>query len=147
MKSPEPSTGPGTGRRATADSTSCSQPENFCVASTMTPAQKIAEIKKYGKKAKGRAELIGFYQGKRQTASQAVRAYCYDCCGYFADFIGDCENSSCPLHRFMPYAKKKVSTRTHRALSAPTGGEADRKYGETSDRAPITPKRASEVHT
>jgi hypothetical protein len=113
----------------------------------MTPQEKIAEIKKYGKKAKGRAELIAFYQGKRQTASQAARAYCYDCCGYFADFIGDCENSSCPLHRFMPYAKKKVSTRTHRALSAPTGGEADRKYGETSDRAPITPKRASEVHT
>lgn len=114
----------------------------------MTPAEeKITEIRNYGRKAKGRSELIAFYQGKRQTASQAARAYCYDCCGFFADFIGDCENSSCPLHRFMPYVKKKVSTRTHRALSASEGGAADRKYGETSDRAPIAPKRGSGVQS
>lgn len=88
-----------------------------------TPAEKkIAEINKYGKKAKGRAELIRFYQGKRQPASQAIAGYCYDCCGYFADFIGDCENPSCPLHPHMPYAKKKGSIRDHRALSAPEGG-------------------------
>lgn len=99
----------------------------------MTSQEKIAEIKKYGRKGIGRAELIAFYQGKRQTASQAIRSYCYDCCGFFADFIGDCQNISCPLHPHMPYAPKKVSTRTHRVLSAPKGVADDTKYGGSAD--------------
>jgi len=106
----------------------------------MTPQEKIAEIRQYGKKAKGRAEMIAFFQGKRLVASQAIKAFCYDCMGYYADEIEDCQCLTCPLHSFMPYAPKKVSTRTHRPLSAPKGARADSLYGVPGDCSPIIPK-------
>lgn len=101
----------------------------------MSADQKIVEIRRYGKKARGRSEMIAFLQGRRLTASQAVRAYCYECMGYYADEIEDCQCSTCPLHPFMPYAQKKVSIRTHRPLSALNNILDDGSHGGSDDRS------------
>lgn len=45
----------------------------------------ISEIKRHGKTAKGKKELIKHLEGGRLTLRQAVNAYCYGCGAYFAD--------------------------------------------------------------
>ena len=60
-------------------------------------------IKKHGKRAKGRSELIKHLQGKKLTQQEAIWAYCYECMGYYEDGIHDCEMKDCPLYPFNPY--------------------------------------------
>jgi hypothetical protein len=71
----------------------------------ITPVQefRVREISAYGIAAQGRAELIAHLSGKRLTRDQAIRAYCYDCMGYFEDGKADCKQADCPLRPFMPY--------------------------------------------
>jgi len=77
----------------------------------------IAEIKRYGKIAKGRQELIKHLEGGRLTLKQAVNARCYDCCGYYADGKQDCKLLRCPLHPFMAYNENKRNMKTPAARS------------------------------
>lgn len=63
----------------------------------------IREIKKHGTAAGGRSELIEHLQGRRLYASKAIRAFCYDCMGWYTDGKMDCKQEECPLHPFMPY--------------------------------------------
>lgn len=69
--------------------------------------KKIQEIKKIGIAAPGRSELIAHLKSKRLYASKAIKAYCYDCMGYYADGKADCNQQDCPLHPFMHYAHKR----------------------------------------
>jgi hypothetical protein len=79
--------------------------------------EKIMNIKKYGKTAKGRQELIKHLEGGRLTLKQAVNARCYDCCCYYADGKQDCNLSMCPLHPFMAYNENKQKMKTPAARS------------------------------
>lgn len=67
-------------------------------------SETLLSIRTEGISARGRAELIKFYSGRRVTPLQAVKAKCYDCMGYYVDGKRDCGQVDCPLHRFMPYA-------------------------------------------
>ena len=50
----------------------------------------IADIKRYGKTARGQKELLKHLSGQKLTFKQAVFAKCYDCAGFFADGKVDC---------------------------------------------------------
>jgi len=63
----------------------------------------ISDIKRRGKTAKGKQELIKHLEGKRLTLKQAANAHCYDCAGYYADGKVACNMPHCSLFPFMPY--------------------------------------------
>jgi len=68
----------------------------------------IAEIKRYGKTARGRQEMIKHLEGERLTLKQAVNARCYDCMGFYSDGKLNCNMRRCPLHRFMAYNENRL---------------------------------------
>ncbi len=78
---------------------------------------RIKNIRRYGKTAKGQKELLKHLTGEKLTFKQAIYAKCYDCTNYFSDGKVDCNISGCPLHPFMAYNanrekktfKKKIS--------------------------------------
>jgi hypothetical protein len=41
--------------------------------------------------------------GKKLSISQAVKANCAACMGFYADGRRDCDMMDCPLHPWMPY--------------------------------------------
>jgi len=65
---------------------------------------KIESIKKHGRRAKGRTELLKHLSGEKLTRPQAVVAKCYECMGYYADGVKSCTDSQCPLYPFNFYA-------------------------------------------
>jgi len=65
----------------------------------------IEQIKRYGKEAKGRKELIEYLTGKRLTPRKAILGKCYECMNAYADGKVDCNISDCSLYPFMPYRK------------------------------------------
>jgi len=69
--------------------------------------KRAEEIEKGWMTARGKKELISHLKGNRLSASQAIKAKCYECCGGFDDGKVDCELISCPLHPYMPYNPKK----------------------------------------
>lgn len=75
--------------------------------------EKIKNIRRTGKTAKGQRELLKHLSGGRLTLKQAVLAKCYDCAGHYADGKVDCHLSDCPLHPFMTYneSRKKQSNK------------------------------------
>ena len=68
----------------------------------------ISDIKRHGKTARGKKELIKHLEGGRLTLKQAVNAYCYSCLGYYADGKQDCKMPRCSLHPFMAYNQNRV---------------------------------------
>jgi len=60
----------------------------------------LSSIKRHGKKLAGRTELIKHLNGQKLTRSQAMKAKCYECLGYFADGIQDCKMPECPLYQY-----------------------------------------------
>jgi hypothetical protein len=79
--------------------------------------ERIKNIRKYGKTARGKNELLKHLEGGRLTLKQAVNAYCYGCGGYFADGKQDCNMSKCSLHPFMAYNKRKANRKNPAARS------------------------------
>jgi energy-coupling factor transporter ATP-binding protein EcfA2 len=71
------------------------------------------EVEKYGKSGSGKKELLKHLSGLPLIRSQAIKAACYQCMGYFLDGRIDCKITSCPLYPFMPYGtgagKKKLA--------------------------------------
>jgi hypothetical protein len=61
-----------------------------------------------GKAFQGKNELIRHYQGKRLTLSEAVKANCYECMGYYDGGAEDCGVPSCPLYPYAPYSDVKA---------------------------------------
>jgi hypothetical protein len=41
-------------------------------------------------------------EGRCLSPKQLIRAYCYDCMGFFEDGVSDCNNVKCPLYAYMP---------------------------------------------
>ena len=41
------------------------------------------------------------------TLLNAVKAQCWECCGFYSDGREDCGNTRCPLYKWMPYKDKK----------------------------------------
>jgi len=68
--------------------------------------KKIEEVKK-AKSYRGKKELIAHLEGKNITRSQAMVSKCFDCMGYFADGIGDCNSPDCPMYNYRPYKTKR----------------------------------------
>ena len=68
----------------------------------------ISDIKRHGKTARGKNELLKHLSGQRLTLKQAVNAYCYDCMGFYADGKLDCDMPHCSLHPFMAYNQNRV---------------------------------------
>ncbi len=99
--------------------------------------EKIRDIDTTGIAAIGRAELKDHLQGKRLYASKAIKAYCYDCMGYYADGKADCRQPDCPLYPFMPYAQKKDPP-------AQQLGTLPEKNGKALDRLDV-PKRGDDA--
>jgi len=79
-------------------------------------ADRIKNIRRQGKAARGQKELIKHLSGERLTLKQAVNAHCYDCTGFFADGKVDCGLKHCPLHHFMAYNQNREK-RTSRTSS------------------------------
>jgi len=71
----------------------------------------ISDIKRYGKTARGRKELLKHLSGQRLTLQQAIYGRCFDCMGMFADGKQDCNMPHCSLHPFMPYNQNRVRTK------------------------------------
>ena len=70
--------------------------------------ERIAILKKHGKSAQGRKELLKHFNGGKLTRKQAILANCYDCTCYYADGRKDCKMSECPLYPYMPYSSNKI---------------------------------------
>ena len=73
-----------------------------------TNQELIEQIEKTGKAFQGKQELIRYYKGQRLTLSEAVKAHCYDCMGYFDNGAEDCEIPQCPLYPFAPYTPSSL---------------------------------------
>lgn len=69
--------------------------------------ERILTIRKYGKTAKGKKELLKHLSGEKLTFKQAIYARCYDCINYFSDGKQDCKMPACPLYPFMAYANRE----------------------------------------
>lgn len=71
------------------------------------------DVEKEGISARGRKEILMFCEGKKMSASQAVRAFCYQCMGYHNNpgENRDCINPVCPLYPLMPYSSLKRKSR------------------------------------
>jgi len=78
---------------------------------------RIKNIRRQGKAARGQKELIKHLSGERLALKQAVNAHCYDCSGFYADGKVDCGLQHCSLHPFMAYNQTRVKKTTSRTLS------------------------------
>jgi len=74
---------------------------------------------KNGKLKNGKNLLIAHLEGKTLSPLQAIRAWCYECMGFYDDGARDCESQTCPLHPYMPYNpnKRKAKTGNPEALA------------------------------
>jgi hypothetical protein len=72
---------------------------------------RIKTIKKVGKKAKGKMELLKHLEGKWITIWEAVSAKCYECSRFYTSGEPrDCRNPDCPLYDFHPYNSGYMKT-------------------------------------
>jgi hypothetical protein len=71
--------------------------------------ERISDIEKNGKSARGRRELLKYYQGKKLSANASIKAFCYECMGYHNNpgEDKDCENPICPHYPYTPYSSAK----------------------------------------
>ena len=79
--------------------------------------ERIKNIRRYGKTARGQKEILKHLSGERLTLKQAVLARCYDCAGLYADGKLDCNMPHCSLHPFMAYnqnREKRTAKKTMR---------------------------------
>jgi len=67
----------------------------------------ISDIKRHGKTARGKQELIKHLEGGRLTLKQATLAKCYDCLCYMVDGRQDCKMPKCSLYPFMTFNENK----------------------------------------
>jgi hypothetical protein len=75
----------------------------------------ISDIKRHGKTARGKKELIKHLEGGRLTPKQAIQAKCFDCLCYMVDGKHDCKMPMCSLHPFMTYNENKPNKKSRAA--------------------------------
>lgn len=56
----------------------------------------------------GKSQLIKHLKGEPLTRTQAMKAYCCFCMGYYADGKTDCQTPHCPMYPYMPYRRNKT---------------------------------------
>jgi hypothetical protein len=78
----------------------------------------ISSIKRHGKTARGKQELIKHLEGRRLTLKQAVNAHCFDCMGYYSDGKQDCKMPACSLFPFMPYNANREKQTVKKTMPA-----------------------------
>jgi hypothetical protein len=66
---------------------------------------RILNIRKHGKTAKGQKEILKHLTGQKLTFKQAIYAKCYECLGYMADGKQDCKMQRVPFIRSCPTMK------------------------------------------
>lgn len=69
----------------------------------MSDAAKKSALVEAGGTFQGKRELLEHLKGKRLTASQAIAAHCYECCGFFDQGRFDCKTATCSLYPFNPH--------------------------------------------
>ena len=72
--------------------------------------KRVKEVIEHGVKAIGQQSFIDLCYGDTLTTVELIKAYCYDCMGFYEDGISDCKNPRCPLYSKMPYAKSLRSS-------------------------------------
>ena len=65
--------------------------------------ERLQEVRKYGRKAKGYMSLVRYLSGERLTRQKSIEAKCYECSGYCADGIRPCTITTCPLWPYSPF--------------------------------------------
>jgi hypothetical protein len=80
--------------------------------------ERIKNIRKYGKTARGQKELFKHLSGQKLTFKQAIYARCYDCTGYYADGKVDCNMPHCSLHPFMAYNQNREKRTVKKSMPA-----------------------------
>lgn len=58
----------------------------------------------------GKRFLAKYLKGEKITHSQAIKAKCCDCMGYYYDGRFDCKVNTCPLYGFMQYRGRSPKT-------------------------------------
>jgi len=86
--------------------------------------------KEEGKTAKGRKDLLNFFEGKRLTMGQTLYAMCYQCMGGYDEKKEDCGIHTCPLHPYMPFNRKKLNRIPNRSATHLNGGKNRSKQEE-----------------
>jgi len=75
---------------------------------TMTNAELIERVQAV-KLTAGKAEYLKHLRGEPLTRAEAVRAFCFECQGYYLDRSGvaecDCKKVRCPLYVCHPYKR------------------------------------------
>lgn len=69
---------------------------------------KILDIRKYGKKHRGRGELITHLTGRPLSDRERIWAHCYDCMNYCHD-TDDCKQADCPLYPVWAEVVRKMN--------------------------------------
>lgn len=73
----------------------------------MTNSELLERVRSAKLKA-GKAEYLKHLKGEPLSRAEAVRAFCFECQGFYVDFSGpaecDCQNRACPLYGHMPYS-------------------------------------------
>lgn len=98
-------------------------------------------IRKQGKAAQGREELLRHLRGKTITLKQAILAKCYDCLGYYADGKQGCKMPDCPLYPYMPYNENRISFRRISKVQEQNLNAIGFKNASSCSRAHIEPYR------
>lgn len=93
----------------TPASNSNNQAKDVVPVSDQKAQRKLAldQLAKFGKECQGKKEYTKFLQGEPINRNAAIKAKCYDCCGYFEDGRVDCQNHTCPLYSYFPYSSDK----------------------------------------
>jgi hypothetical protein len=97
--------------------------------------KRVKEVIEHGVQARGQVEFIDCLYGDIMNSKRLIRAYCYDCMGYYEDGISDCENVLCPLYQAHPYKKLYKSPVPSRGDS---GIVRNKKYPKENRLYPIT---------
>ena len=63
----------------------------------------ILDMVKRAPRYQGKKDYIRILEGKPHTRSQAIKAHCFDCTGFYDGGAQDCGNVTCALYAFMPY--------------------------------------------
>jgi len=60
-------------------------------------SEKILDIRKFGKRHRGRGELMAHLTGRPLSDRERIWAYCFDCTNYCCD-TDNCGQADCPLY-------------------------------------------------
>lgn len=95
--------------------------------------QREKDVLTYGKRARGRKEILNHFRGEDLSPLRAIYAKCFDCMGYYADGVTSCDIATCPLFPFMPFNPNR--TRKKRNVS-PEARERARERLKAGRKAP-----------